>query len=489
MAVGGMSRRTFLGGSAAAAAALAVSRGGTLATAPSWAGPVARRNRLVLPPGSRPFPSKPEGIDTLPQVEHVVIYMQENHSFDNYFGLLGRGDGLTLGPGGLPTNTNPDSHGNPVPMFHMTSECDLTESASQTWNGTHLSWNHGAMDGFVTSANDATGSMGYWDKTDLPFYDALANTFVLCDRWFASAPCQTLPNRRFLQAGTSGGIVTSDPAELAAFPNVPNGCIWERFNDLGISWKDYAIDLADILLFVDFYKANSKHIHPFDDFLLDAQTGSLPQVSIISPGHHDYSEENPGDLQLGEAYSSSIINALMHGPAWEKTVLLFMYDEHGGYYDHVPNPAAIAPDSIPPNTNVPPDEPGGFDLYGMRVPAMVISPFAKKDYVSSVVHDHTSVLKFLETKFNIGALTLRDANADDLMDCFDFAGAPFRDPPTLPEPGLPASGSTCSDVPPPKTSVPVPTSTTTTTTSTPGAVAPATAPGATPVGAATGFTG
>src|SRR5437660_180764 len=110
----GISRRQLLGGAAASVAALAASRGGVLVDAPSWAGPVARRNKLLLPPGSRPFPTKPEGIDMLPQVEHIVIYMQENHSFDNYFGLLGRGDGLTLGPGGLPTNTNPDSHGNPV---------------------------------------------------------------------------------------------------------------------------------------------------------------------------------------------------------------------------------------------------------------------------------------------------------------------------------------------------------------------------------------
>jgi phospholipase C len=423
--------------------------------------------------------------------------MQENHSFDNVLGLLGRGDGLTIGPGGLPTNTNPDSKGNPVPMFHMPSECDNTNSASQAWNGTHLSWNQGAMDGFVTSANDATGSMGYWDETDIPFYYGLARTFPLCDRWFCSVMGQTLPNRRYLQAATSAGMVSSDPQEVLKFPNVPNGPIWERLNDHGISWKDYAIDLPDILLFLDFHSKNSKHIHTFDDFLLDAETGKLPQVSIISPGHTKYSEENPNDNQLGEAYSASIINALMHGPAWEKTVLLFMYDEHGGYYDHVPPPKAIAPDAIKPNIQVPPDYPGGFDQYGMRVPAIIISPFAKADYVSHVVHDHTSVLKFIETKFNLGALTYRDANADDLMDCFDFDAMAFREPPTLPAPGLPATGSTCSDVPPPKTSVPIPPETTTTTTTlgggttttSGGAVGAGTATPATPVPGAAAFTG
>lgn len=489
MGHGGMDRRRFLGGAAASVAALAASRGGTLVPAPSWAAPAGPRNRLILPPGSRPYPGKPEGIDTMPQIEHVVIYMQENHSFDNYFGMLGRGDGFTLGPDGKPTNSNPTSGGEQVVAFHKAGDyCQSQPFAGQNWNATHKEFNGGAMDGFVTSNGDRPGAMGYWDGTDLPFYEGLANTFVLCDRWFASAPCQTLPNRRYLQAATSAGMITSDPNEVLAIPNTPNGCIWERFEDHGISWADYAIDLPDILLFLDFHKSHSNKIKKFEDFLLHAQTGALPQVSIISPGHHVYSEEDPSDIQLGEAYSAAIINALMHGPAWEKTALFFMYDEHGGYYDHVPPPAAIAPDAIPPNTN-PGDEPGGFDLYGMRVPAIVVSPFAKAGYVSSVVHDHTSVLKFLETKFNLGAMTYRDANADDLLDCFDFDAMAFREPPELPAPGLPASGSTCSDVPAPKTRVDVPTTTTTAPGSTTTTIPGGPAPGAVPVPGQATFTG
>lgn len=460
----GVDRRTFLAGGLASVAALAASRGSVLVPAPSWAGAAAQRNKLVLPPGSRPYPDRAEGIDTMPQIEHVVIYMQENHSFDNYFGMLGRGDGLTLDGRGQPTNSNLNSKGEPVTVYHSTSDyCQGTDFASQSWDGTHLEINGGAMDGFVTSADDATGSMAYWDGSDLPFYYGLASTFPLCDRWFTSTPCQTLPNRRYLQAATSGGLISSDINEVIAIPEVPNGCIWERLNDHGITWADYAIDLADIMLFVDFYGKNRDKIHPYEDFLLAAQTGTLPQVSIISPGHAIYSEEDPNDIQLGEAYSSAIINAVMNGPGWEKTALFFMYDEHGGYYDHVAPPPAVAPDSIPPNTQVPPNQPGGFDQYGVRVPAIVISPFAKADYVSSVVHDHTSVLKFIETKFNLGAMTYRDANADDLLDCFDFDAMAFREPPELPAPGLPASGSTCSDVAPPKTYVD-PTSATTTTT-------------------------
>ena len=408
--------------------------------------------RLIRAPGSRPHPRKPEGTDCLPKVEHIVIYMQENHSYDNYLGMLRRGDGLRLGHNGKPKNTNPDLQGNPVPMFHIESTCDTNPGASQSWNDSHISFDGGVMDGFVRAADGATGSMGYYDRHDIPFYYGLAHTFPICDRWFCSALAQTFPNRRYLQAATSVGIVSTDVNEILATPSAPNGVIWDRLNAHGITWNDYSIDLSDILLFPTFAKANMSHIKRFNDFLADCAAGTLPQVSIISPGNTTYTEEGPADIQNGEAYSSAIINAVMHSPAWPNTVMFFMYDEHGGYYDHVPPPSAIAPDSIAPRIQVPPDQPGAFDRYGMRVPAYVISPFAKKDYVSHVVHDHTSVLKFIETKWNLGAMTYRDANADNLLDSLDFTNRAFLEPPTLPKPGLPATGSICQPLPPPPTS-------------------------------------
>jgi phospholipase C len=242
--------------------------------------------------------------------------------------------------------------------------------------------------------------------------------------------------------------VATDVGEVLATPTAPNGIIWERLDDLGISWADYAIDLADIMLFPGYYYAKKDHVRTFPQFLTDCANGTLPQVSIISPGQKVYSEENPWDIQLGEAYSASIINAVMHGKAWEKTALLMTYDEHGGYYDHVPPPAAIEPDNIAPRIG-PDDVQRGFDVYGPRVPGHIISPFAKKDYVSHVVHDHTSILKFIETKFNLGAMTYRDANADDLSDCFDFDRMAFREPPELDTPALRDGTSTLTpEVPP-----------------------------------------
>jgi len=128
--------------------------------------------------------------------------------------------------------------------------------------------------------------------------------------------------------------------------------------------------------------------------------------------------------------------------------MFFMYDEHGGCYDHVAPPAAVAPDDIAPDIDPATDRPGGFDVYGMRVPAIVISPFAKQDYVSHVVHDHTSVLRFIETKWNLGALTRRDANASNLLDTLDFSAPALLDPPSLPLPAIPDAVSTCGDTGP-----------------------------------------
>jgi phospholipase C len=447
----------------------------------SWAAQgSARAYGAALPPGTRPDPSKPLGTDTLPQIDHVIIYMQENQSYDHYFGTLAKGDGFTLGPGGIPINTNLDSNGLPVPVFHQVSTCNSI-SGDHSWNGTHLEINGGAMDGFAKASGHSV--MGYYDQTNLPFYRGLTEHFPLCDRWFSSVPGPTYPNRRFLQAATSVGIVATDIHEILATPTAPNGTIWDRLNDHGISWTSYGIDIWDVLLFPTadipkYLNDTAPHRAYFADFLDHCRAGTLPQVSIISPGAHDQYDEGSRDVQNGEAYSSAIINAVMDGPGWEKSAIFFTWDEHGGGYDHVPPPATVAPDNIAPRIG-PSDQQGGFDQLGVRVAGFVISPYAKPGgYVSHVVHDHTSVLKFVETKFNLDAMTYRDANADDLLDCFDFSAKAFADPPQLPAPGIPATGSTCQPQPKPQ-DYPrgdpiVQTTTTSTTSSTPATSTPTT---------------
>ena len=310
------------------------------------------------------------------------------------------------------------------------------------------------MDGFLLDGN--TNAMRYWDGSDLPFYWSLASTFPLCDRWFASAPAQTYPNRRFLQAGTAQDLIATDTAKVLTMPHPAGGTIWEKLNAHGISWRDYAWDLPDIALFPKVYAANRDKVRTFPQFLTDCRAGTLPDVSIVSPGVAAYTEENPSDVQLGEAYSASIVNAVMAGPAWPRTVLIFMYDEHGGYYDHVAPPAAVPPDDIAPAVAPSPGVRAAWNQYGLRVPGFVISPFARRNHVSHVTHDHTSVLRFIETKFNLGALTRRDANASNLLDCLDLRNPPaFLEPPVLAAPGLPASGSRCQpETPPPPTEPP-----------------------------------
>jgi phospholipase C len=189
---------------------------------------------------------------------------------------------------------------------------------------------------------------------------------------------------------------------------------------------------------------NPQNMAPIAQFYADCAAGTLPSVSFVDPeigslnvigsalagdipigngvsqftAAQDQDEENPADIQIGESYVEGIVRAVMASPLWPRTLITWIYDEHGGYYDHVPPPAAIAPDSIPPDLG-PQDYPGGYNMYGPRVPAVVASPYSKKHGVSNTVCDHTSVLATIEAKWNLPALTRRDANAADIMDFLD----------------------------------------------------------------------
>jgi len=432
----GMSRRDVLRGAGALGLGLMLGGCGEdtmMVAAPGNASPTAVPIRQ---PGSLPDPTLPEGTDTLPQIEHIIILMMENHSFDNYLGLLDPSVGLPLS-NGVPLAANPDGQGNLIHAFHMPSACQLNAHPGQDWNASHISYDDGRNDGFVLASGPV--AMGYWTGDDIPFYYGLARTFPLASRWFCSTLCQTYPNRRFLMAGTAAGIIDTSTASLAA-PAPPNGNIFDRLDRLGLAWRNYYSDVPSVFILSKYAQQHFSNIVPVAQFFKDAAAGTLPPVSLVDPSFNGGgSEENPDDIRIGEQFAAGVINAVMAGPAWPKTLLVWLYDEHGGYYDHVPPPAAIAPDDIPPN--LPPgSEPGGYDRYGFRVPAVIVSPYARRNYVSPVVRDHTAILKFIERKWNIGALTLRDANADDLFDCLDFDSPPaFLAPPALPTPALAAS--------------------------------------------------
>jgi phospholipase C len=439
-----LSRRSLLKGLGAVAAGTALaacapggSKASRLVTPPSYrARLLSTTPSAIRQPGSRPNPKLPEGTDTLPQIEHIVVLMMENHSYDDHFGMLKRGDGFKLGTDGLPIDANLYTDGNLLKAFHMPSTCQLHGSPSQSWDPSHTAYDNGLNDGFVLGSGPV--AMGYWDSTDIPYYYGLAQTFPVADRWFSSVLAQTYPNRRFMMAGTAAGIVSTTTAALLA-PPPPNGTIFDRLAAHKISWKNYYSSLPSVAIIPAVLKKYPKHTAKATQFITDAAAGKLPSFSIVDPDFGHQSEEDPQDIRQGERFAAAVINAAMHGKAWSKTLLIFTYDEHGGYYDHVAPPAAIKPDDIPPEI-VPSDLPGGYDRYGFRVPAVIVSPYARRNYISHVVHDHTSILKLVETKWNLPAMTFRDANASNLLDSLDFKSKPaFLKPPKLPASALPAS--------------------------------------------------
>ena len=446
-ASGEMSRRRFLAAAGSAAAFVALescSGSGSRDLVTPRPPPSTTTTTTTVPrlAGARPDLARPAGTDLLPQIEHIVVVMQENHSYDNYFGMLGRGDGFTLDAHGAPTASNPDAQGHPVRAFRLDSTCPPAGGVSQNWNSSHIQWNNGALDGFVRSPS-GRNAMGYWDGRDLPFYYGLANTFPVCDRWFGSVLGQTYPNRRFLLCGSALGSLNTIVAQND-IPEPRNGTIVDSLNRHDIAWRDYYTVLPSLFLFPSTLGRNQDNCVKIDHFFTDAAAGSLPSFCLVEGNGETQSEENPQDISVGEAFTAKVVNAVMQSPNWAKTVLVLCYDEHGGYYDHVPPPKAVAPDDIKPILTTHPQDhldglprqlPGDYTRYGFRVPAVVVSPFARKNYVSHVVHDHTSILRLVEHKWNLPALTNRDGAADNLLDSLDLHAPPaFLTPPRLPTP-------------------------------------------------------
>jgi phospholipase C len=373
----------------------------------------------------------------MPQIEHIVVLMMENHSFDNVLGMLGHRvrsrrnvDGLAVDRHGRVTASNPDASGHPVRATHFDTPCQLPSLPNQDWNSSHIALDGGRMDGFVRASGPI--AMRFYDQSDLPCTYALAARFPIGERYFQSCLAQTYPNRRFLLAGTASGTIATDVHELGKFPP-PNGTIFDRFDQHSIPWGIYYQNLPSAFIIKDFDTPPGRNarVQKMDRFYADAAAGHLPAVAMIDPDYDTTSEENPQDIQVGEQFVHDIATAVMRSPNWPTTALLLTYDEHGGYYDHVPPPRAIPPDSTAPRL-APGDRPGGYDRYGFRVPFVVVSPWARPRYSSQIVQDHTSILRFIERKYNLGALTFRDANAADLTDYFDFRHPAFLHPPALP---------------------------------------------------------
>jgi phospholipase C len=443
-----ITRRTLLGAAAGSAALLASS------SLPAWARSGGRAGRVAIAglraPDSLPFPDRPAGTPSMEEIEHVVVVMMENHSFDNLLGMVphqvtGRAavDGLTVARGRV-TNVNRTAGGRKVYAQRADSPCQLDGEPMQTWNASHQAWDNGRNDGFVRASGPI--AMRYWDRRDLPFTYSLAEHFPIGERYFCSVLEQTYPNRRFLFCGTASGLTATDG--LTTTTPAANGTIFERLEQHGIDWVNYYEDAPSQLIVPGAATgAPPAAFRLMDRFYEDAAAGRLAPFQFIDPNYDTTSEENPQDIQLGERFLARIVHALVHSPAWRRTALFITYDEHGGYYDHVPPPRAIRPDSInplPDPLQKAPLVPGTYDRYGFRVPLIVVSPWARAGYRSRVVQDHTSITAFVERKWNLPAMTYRDANAHPMTDYFDFRRATFAEPPALHAmPGLAAGLAAC----------------------------------------------
>ena len=398
--------------------------------------------------------------------DHLVVVMMENHSFDNLLGALpltrSDVDGLTF-EHGVATNSNPGGSNTPpvVTAFALPNTAQGSE-VSQTWTDSHEQINGGRMDGFVRSMNSAQ-PMGFYTPEVLPFAYSLASTFTLANRWFCSLPGPTYPNRRFLLAGTAYGTTETQGDPLVA-GSPPSGTIFDVMSAHDIPWADYFSDVPMSMVIGRGILRHADHHHLIDRFFDDCQQGNLPAVSFVDPRigvasrigqpiaslpwpFDDWlksigadlsgadpaeTEEDPQSMYYGEAWAHGLLTAVMQSPNWPRTCVIYLYDEHGGYYDHVPPPPAVAPDDIPPSGPV--DPAVGYAQYGPRVPAIVVSPYSKPAATTNELHDHTSVLATIEAKWNLPALTRRDANANDIMDFLDPSTAAFDNPPQLAAP-------------------------------------------------------
>ena len=316
--VTGLSGRAEAGTVSAASA----TRAGAPATALRALGRTALRA-----PGSRPFPSLAAGTDTLPGIGQIVVLMMENHSFDNLLGMLGRGDGFTLGANGQPTAANPYPDGRIQHSFRMPTTCQLPSRPSQEWLASHAAYDDGRMDGFVRApvgpgSSQIVGgvAMGYWTGDQLPFTYSLAGTFPIGDRWFSSVLGQTFPNRRYLIAGTSAGM-TDDSGTSALSLVIPAaGTVFNLLDRHGISWENYVASYPAGAT-PELYPLNdavpeARHHKALAEFFTDAAAGKLPAFSFLDPSYATQSQENPQNIVAGEALIAQVVEAIGASPQW-----------------------------------------------------------------------------------------------------------------------------------------------------------------------------
>ena len=375
--------------------------------------------------GLRPesLPARGAGI---PQIKTIILLMQENHSFDHYFGSY---PGLPSGWGIPPNYTS----GGQAP-FHFTTLTDNNNDPNHSWSAIHEGYANGAMNGWF--AANGMNALGYYNASDLAYYYSLLPQYTLCANYFCGMLSDTQPNRMIAMSGTSGGnccdcINTNGTLDSATYPN-----ILDLLTSYGITFKNYNFGVPNNYSYLALWSnwatggPNNVLNQAQAQFFTDCTNNTLPNVVFIT-NESPNDEHPPENIQTGEAQMQQIIEAVQASPAWANSVILLTYDEGGGFFDHV------APQQL--------------DAYGpgIRVPMLVISPFARQGYVDTVFQDHTSQLKFIEAVFGLPTLASinhsfdtstpttnnstngapfppRDGNAalGNLTQCFTFTSTP-----------------------------------------------------------------
>jgi phospholipase C len=355
-------------------------------------------------------------------IESIVVLMMENRSFDHFLGAL-KSDAIYKNAStvdGLTGNeTNPAPNGDPVKVFNMTNFTPADPPHS--WSASHQQWDSGMNDGFVkahagSSQNDV---MGYHDRAQIPFYYWLADNFTVCDRWHASVMGPTWPNRYYLHACSSGGKKDNTPY-ISGGPTT----LWSRMKDAGQSFKNYRAGV--VAWYTGGFLGQSAQINPvvpLSEFFDDAKSGKLPAFSIIDPDFQAADDHPSHDIIKGQVFVASIYKAIAESPQWPRTLFVIIYDEHGGFYDHVSPGMAY-------------DDAAEFQQYGFRIPAFVIGGMVKRSHLNHTLFDHCSVGATLATRFGIPSLNQRMTTANDLSSCIDpdLVKNPAPPPPGMPMP-------------------------------------------------------
>jgi phospholipase C len=372
------SRRQFLYGSAAALGSLAT-------TGPSllW----ADRGRRRLP---RPDRSG---------IEHVVVAMMENRSFDHLLGWLREADGKQAGL------VYRDAQGTPFKTYRLAPDfqgCGHPDP-DHSYEGGRVEYNDGRCDGWLRAGTNDRFVIGYYTR---PFLGRAAPDWTVCSRYFAPIMGPTYPNRIYQHTGVTDRL--DDSLGPSTLPT-----IWDRLADAGLRGRYYHSDTSFLDLWGLKYSSISQD---YPQFLADCASGDLPEVAFVDPPFKGESagtssDDHPlGDIRAGESWLYQTYRAVTTSPAWKHTVLVINFDEWGGFFDHV------RPEEAP-------DVDSAFALRGFRVPCVIVSPFSAPGAIARDVYDHTSILKMIEWRWSLPALSVRDAAANNLAEALDFSSA------------------------------------------------------------------